>query len=725
MKKNDVFEILSYTFSFLLLLYSIMIPVSYAYEKNNLIKIEAPMNFTRQVSNTNILKDEEFTIHYEIQPKPIPVSNIDNLKDKEVVLVMDTSGSMKELIRYNKRDSSSVPGDSIYSNKFNKKNAAQNIEVILQNRYSGLFISDYRIKFKKPETGENKNTRYFVFYSEKNMNEIENWIVNKYANDLYTLSDSWWMFYPRGMWIKNYYSKNFWLNPALHDINGNYFNSNKSYYLYIATLDKDSKKVIGLTRSNVKIGYGTKTKTKPKIDVMKEVTKNFLEKLQKDERIKEKVKISLVPYDSYAQNGQDSVQLSDKNRYNDLIDKIESLYPIVSGSRGGTNIGDGLRKGYYKFSSSKDAQKYIILMTDGEPTFHSYYIHRNRQYFYIENGDFPEEYRYAGGGNYSTYEDIEYAKLVANKLIKNGNHHIYSYMIAFSNDADKSILKEIANSANGHYKKAEDGNALEDVYQELADVIRSDLPIYAIEYEETFPEDFEIIRTSQALEVNGQTVKGNIGSVSYILDKEKKEFIAEPIDFFITLKAKNTGKYTLDQTQITYQDLNGKDTQRFFEKLDIFVYENEINQIINHGIFLINNMNVSNKDDSINIVNSYETKFGVLFHTNKKGIKKAILTFNKNNDSQIKEIQTPKASLYKINHENQLHLIQENIQVNSLGNDQYSMNLDIDDMNSNYIFVYTFNPISKKCPISIVNHVEIEGISDDLSVNIVPLPNLE
>ncbi|MCY6484587.1 VWA domain-containing protein [Clostridium aestuarii] len=564
------------------------------------ISPKAPINLAKQVEKNQILLNTDFKVNYKIQPQPISAEGIlpeSYLKDKEIVLVMDTSGSMKENIKYNIENN----GQSIFEEKY----APRNIQASLQKTRGNYF---FQIDFDEPSAGEENNQTYLVFYSEKKIDEVENWLKNLGYNDLrqlHTNYNAYWDWYEKSFDFPLRKKAN--SNWGFKDIDGNYFKQNKSYNLYIATI-KDSTqyncKVVGLSKAGSKVGVEG---TKKKIDVMKEVAKNFLEKLKTDKN--NRVKVALVPYSDYARdntfNNENFADLSDSTQYESLTDKIESL-----SADGGTNIGDGLRKAYYKFSnSSQNSRKYVILMTDGEPTFHSStteivqerykvwnFWHTNwhwewkevekegQQYF--ENGNFPNEYDYFGGGSSTTPDDKLYANKVAKDLILNGGKKIESFMIAFSNDADKSELKNIANSADGYYKEAVDGNVLDEVYQKLAAQIQSDLPIHGINFKEILPQGINIVGVSDGLEVNGQTVTGDIGSISYTLNKETNQFEAEPFKFTVTLNASEVGEYKLGRTgnddstsYIDYKDIDGTDGHKDFPGIDISVSENKSPEI--------------------------------------------------------------------------------------------------------------------------------------------------
>ncbi|SHH03366.1 PA14 domain-containing protein [Tepidibacter thalassicus DSM 15285] len=439
---------------------------------------KAPINMVKEVEKNQFLLNEEFTINYKIQPQPIPSENIlpeSYLKDKEIVLVMDTSGSMAWDIERG--------GGSGYT----WDNNGNKVHYYLDSKGDIIYYRRHKIKYD----------------------------LYKQGNEVY-------------------------------------------YKDYVGNI------------------------IKPRITIAKKAAKNFVEKFKGNE----KVKIALVPYDSYAKdvtfNNGDFANLSDENQYQQLINKINSLQPD-----GGTNIGDGLRKAYYKFSNSnQNTRKYVILMTDGEPTFHSYIVKKfdwgDGSYYYDYYLGYGSHYYIDGGGNYTTDEDREYANKVAKDLILNGEHKIDSFMIAFSNDADKNELKNIANSAKGYYKEAIDGNALDEVYQKLAKQIQSDLPIRGINFKEIFPQGINIVSASKGLKIDGQTVTGDIGSISYRLNKQTNQFEAEPFEFFIKVKPTKTGDYTLgkcgndDSTSyIDYEDIDGSDGHKEFPGVDISVYEKQ------------------------------------------------------------------------------------------------------------------------------------------------------
>ncbi|WFD11048.1 SdrD B-like domain-containing protein [Tepidibacter hydrothermalis] len=530
--------------------------------KNNL---KAPLTLTKSIDKDKYEVNEEITINYKIQPEPIPAENIipeSYLKNKEIVLVMDTSGSMNEYIDYNDELNED---QSIFEEKYAPRNLKGELRRNGRNYY-------YEINFDEPAVENENDLEYLTFYTDKETDELEKYLENLVWYDYENpYGDSIWGLQALFKAHCNTYNngKRILQLSYYKDLDGNRFNRNKSYNLYVATIANprtSNAKVIGLSKTGDEINSQGRKK---KIDVMKDVSKNFIEKFKKDE----KTKIALVPYESYAKdvtfNGYNFANLSNSNQYEAFVNKINNLTPY-----GGTNIGDGLRKAYYKFSSSdENTRKYVILMTDGEPTFHS---SKNGKFYLGNTGN----YHYSGGGDHSTYNDRLYANKVAKDLILNGEHKIDSFMIAFSNDADKNELKNIANSANGYYKEAVDGSALDEVYQKLAEQIQSDLPIHGINFKETFPQEMKIIDKSDCLQINGQTVSGDIGSISYKLNEQTKQFEAEPFDFFVKLKATKAGEYSWGKdsnnnstSYIDYKDIDGSDGHKNFPQISVSICE--------------------------------------------------------------------------------------------------------------------------------------------------------
>lgn len=293
-------------------------------------------------------------------------------------------------------------------------------------------------------------------------------------------------------------------------------------------------------------------KEKTRLAIARDAAFKFLDKLNG----KNGVKVGLITYDNIGHVKQS------------LTTDIESVKRQINklAANGGTNIGDGLRLGYYRLMDSKSTggdtvNRYLVLLTDGEPTFHSIYKW-NPYSFYYEDGIAPD---YRGGGSYAWPQDIQYCYDIAERYIKNSG--IKSYMIAFTKGSNANVLNEIARKAGGVYKQAEDSDALEKVYDEIYDEIIVDFSVENVKFEEKFPEGLAVVSVPEGFTVNGQTVTGNLKSIDYSYNAGKKAYEAKPVEFTIKLKGTRSGNYLLNNSRISYTNINNNtETKEFGEK---------------------------------------------------------------------------------------------------------------------------------------------------------------
>ncbi|MCT4509438.1 MAG: VWA domain-containing protein [Tepidibacter sp.] len=304
---------------------------------------------------------------------------------------------------------------------------------------------------------------------------------------------------------------------------------------------------------------------KTRLDVARNATKMFISKFKDDKR----VKVAIVSYSHYANDVCNLLKTSDTNERQKLV---ESLYRL--GYPGGTVTEEGLRKAYHKFSNDKNTRKYIILLADGVSK-HRYPQSRKDGKPYFGNGKYRVDYTIGRGsrGNEQFHNELS-KKVIGDK--------IDSFMIAFTKDAARgSKLKPLANIYKGSYSVALDENGLNEVAEELAEQIKSDLPIKNIQFNETFPQGIVPVEASKGLVIQGQTIKGNIGSVLYKLNEQTKQFEANPINFSIKLRANKAGDYNLDSqnSYIEYKDINENNKRKMFPQKTIAVEKKKLTKI--------------------------------------------------------------------------------------------------------------------------------------------------
>lgn len=303
-----------------------------------------------------------------------------------------------------------------------------------------------------------------------------------------------------------------------------------------------------------------------RITVAKEAAKSFLNKIKG----KTGVKAGLISYDNLADIDKDLT-----SNINSLITAVDGLH-----TGGGTNIGDGLRRAYYKLikSGNPTAEKYIILLTDGEPTYHSL----KKGKLMIEDG-IPDDYN--GGGSISTEKDINYCYTIAETLLNPSD--IKSYMIAFTTGSNQNVLETVAKKAGGTYKQALTSGALNQVYDEIYEEIINDFSLQNVTFEEILPAGIEVVSVPAGFTVNGQVLTGNLPAISYKYNATTKQYSALPIEFEVTLKGNTAGSFVLganNTSKLSYLATDGSTQVKYFAELSFKVSDLEAPLTLNRNL---------------------------------------------------------------------------------------------------------------------------------------------
>ncbi len=312
--------------------------------------------------------------------------------------------------------------------------------------------------------------------------------------------------------------------------------------------DKEIVLVIDISRSMDQYLFG-----QTRIAVAKQAAQNFINSIEGYAG----VKVAIVLYGKYAH-----LEEGLTSNFDDIREAIDGL-----GTRSGTNIGDGLRWAYYALKNGNvDAEKYIVMLSDGEPTYHS--LDRHGGYFLSEGA--------AERFNGIRSKDKEYGEKVVDTLInpENKTMDILTYMIAFTSEADSNVMKNLANKAGGVYKKADDAEALNGIYEDISNDIISDFTVPAVTFEEVFPDGFIIQEIPEDFTADGQKVTADLGAIRYNYDNDLKQYKADSINFEIKLKAITAGDYTLGESNssiLKYKDGDGNTCTKYFPEADVCV----------------------------------------------------------------------------------------------------------------------------------------------------------
>lgn len=227
---------------------------------------------------------------------------------------------------------------------------------------------------------------------------------------------------------------------------------------------------------------------------------------------------------NYISVGSSFLDVKD-SRLPSMIDELEPL--------GGTNTGEGLRRAQYMLKNGdKNANKTIILMSDGLPTFYS--VNKDDKNFYTEiTKDNPP--RFAGPGSGADTSSKNYAVTIGN-TIKDTVNNVFSigYGLGGDTSTENKIMKEMHNSMGGKDENffASDDGAIDKVFEQIAEKILSTYALSNINMNPNLGSDF-------TLSVGGNTVR--IDNVNYktdgIVNNGRVKYAADPIGFEFIISA--------------------------------------------------------------------------------------------------------------------------------------------------------------------------------------------
>lgn len=359
-----------------------------------------------------------------------------------------------------------------------------------------------------------------------------------------------------------------------------------------------------------------------RIDALKAAAKDFINKFKDLDN----VKIGIASYSTNANYNDLSVDLiNTKSGNSTLINKIESYtreyyswgrkYTDYSKIDGGTNTGDGIRYALRMLNNNSNAKKYVILMSDGEPTFYmkkqlsqpkqvwhdGYYTtekvwhqpYTTLEYKWHYWGGYYSEYVWHSGyysyeqvwhdgyysyeDNYEYYTDLDdsnhpqrdgpgdsddseqnclrYASTMAAKIKDAG---YLSYEIAYSEGGSADKMKGLAESSGGKYYSAMDTNAIKNVFNEIGNQIKDSYTVDNVKLNFTIPNGLEYTGNTANVTINGNQYTQVLPKIVYRLSSDKTKYTADYFYITFKIKANQIGNYTIPQgTTVTYTGLDG------------------------------------------------------------------------------------------------------------------------------------------------------------------------
>jgi len=269
-----------------------------------------------------------------------------------------------------------------------------------------------------------------------------------------------------------------------------------------------------------KIGKHNKVSTK--INELKKAAKSFIETMKDVPNLK----IGIIGYSTDATIVSELKVANDKS-LSTSVDKLKA--------DGGTNIREGLRKAAYLFSEgNNNANKTIVLMTDGKANYYS-------EYEKLDNTN-PTVH---GKGNSTDNDAITYTKNLAEKQIRDNNYNAYSigygldtsgteYLKSIHSSMKGLDSKTEVNQENGFFEK-NDGSITE-IFNQIAENIKSSYDLNKVSLEVEFNQGFK-------LNIEGNEV--NIGNILYKKVSENNGRVvyrADQVSFSFIVRASQIGE---------------------------------------------------------------------------------------------------------------------------------------------------------------------------------------
>lgn len=472
-------------------------------------------------------------------------------------------------------------------------------------------------------------------------------------------------------------------------------NGNREYLLwnnnYYKITNKNGKKYINNNNViDLSIKYKEVTQTEQsRMQIVKEGADKFIDKF----KLYSNVNIGVVNFETEASIGS---ALTGAAGFNNVKNSIAST-PF-----GGTNTGDALRQSYWQLKNDSVAnrKKFIVLLTDGEPTAWNY-----------SNITSNASDNTSTGGQATSNNMLmatNYAKLIAkNRLaVDNSNNVLNSFMIAFSKDAPTNTLAGISAIANnnkpGFYKEAYSADDLDEVYDKIAQTILSDLSVYGLQLNETFPTGIDIVDVSNGLKKDStnKIVIGDIGNINYTLDTVNHVFKADPINFWVKLKGTKAGDYVLgkdvstgkNNSFVSYKDIDGKDVNPAptFPLTKINIYNNQPPNMD----AILSNTSTNNYNLLVNVDKPSDIALKTLANS-------PLAIANKNHTSYVLD-----GTNYKYNLEN----IPRDAIENNMNSNIYSLSLEATDATNATL------KTNEELPLTSVTRVKSDNDTDNILI---------
>jgi len=314
------------------------------------------------------------------------------------------------------------------------------------------------------------------------------------------------------------------------------------------------------------------------------------------------LKIGIVTFSDKGYIGSDLLEVTSDTTVNNT--NKSTLKSIINNLKadGGTNTGDGLRKGAYLLDKSdKNANKTIIFMADGQPTYYTYsnvekseWVCRCNKWecgrescnkenrcnkdhgrwlfpkYCEEKWQQVKEYyteldnlnpnRGGTGGSDDDGKSLEYATTIGN-IINQKKYNVFSIGYGLDNSGNnkmKAIHESMGGISSGENSTffATDSGAIDAVFKKIADTLISSYTIGDVNLSLNLADSITAVGGFEVPNGNGGTIK--IEPIVYNKNPNN-QYTAQKQYIDITLKAENQGDLPIlgEGCKISYIDIDG------------------------------------------------------------------------------------------------------------------------------------------------------------------------
>lgn len=282
----------------------------------------------------------------------------------------------------------------------------------------------------------------------------------------------------------------------------------------------------------------------------KDIARNFVNKFKDIPNIQ----ISILNYDICTRNITGLKRPSIDSEREELISFINNVGIHPSAPWWGSNIGDGLRRALAGFSKN-DSKKYVVFMSKCKPNYYTSTKKRGPYYTIIDD---RSDLYYRGNNIFLSKNGFDYALIMANEM---KGRNITNFFIGFNGLITDNVgtIARLSEASGGKAYNGKNLDSINDIFSDIADQIKADYIVDDIKFKFTLPNNITYSGDKVGVIEDGRNLSMEIPNIIYKLNDRKNKYIADPIEFSISLKSNKSGNYTMgDGWTLNYKAINGK-----------------------------------------------------------------------------------------------------------------------------------------------------------------------